>query len=89
MYDSLKEPFALYAREESRKDAALRVASFIGPQTLAEAIQAFEPYVPWEEGLLRLRAATYRTVGHRLADRAERELQQFLRDAPQEFSLSR
>jgi hypothetical protein len=79
MYASLEEPFALYVADDLRKLTLLDLASMLDHQLHAKTIEAFEPHVPWEKRFLQLRFSVYRSMGHPLTTRAERELAEFLK----------
>jgi spermidine synthase len=59
VFEALSEPFAVGAIEEPRRLVRLSVASHAGFYRCAEAVAAFEPFVPWRADLLRYRAECY------------------------------
>lgn len=81
-FDALAEPFAVYLFQDDRRrlrlEAALRARD---PARCAAAVEDFEPHVPWQEAFLRGRLACYQESGHRLAERAQSELETFLSNA--------
>jgi hypothetical protein len=87
LYDQLGRPFAANLFDFTRKQVRMEVARAIGRRDLCtESIAVFEPHVPWERGFLAYRAGCYRDRGHPLADRAERDLESFVADAPPELT---
>lgn len=79
LYAALREPFAVYAYEETRLSAALAVARSVGPQALLEAVLAYEPHVPWTKDFLTLRLRIYEASRHPLGGRAREDLEAFRR----------
>jgi tetratricopeptide (TPR) repeat protein len=83
---ALEQPFAVVMLDEARSDAVLSFVAARDPDaTCSDALRPFEPYVPWHQALLNWRARCYKMLHHAEADRAERELQQFVRDQPLPF----
>ena len=85
MYASLDRPFALYVAEDLRKLTAVDLASILDPRSQAKAVEALEPHVPWEKKFLQLRLRVYHSTEHPFTARAQRDLAEFLRHAPQRF----
>jgi spermidine synthase len=75
------EPFAAYSADENRRATACVIAEELGPATVAQFVESFEPHVPWSEQFLTYRQQAYRNAGHRLAAQADRDLQEFIRCA--------
>jgi hypothetical protein len=75
------EPFAAYSADESRRSTACVIAEELGPATVAQFVESFEPHLPWSEEFLTYRQQAYRNTGHRLAAQADRDLQEFRRSA--------
>lgn len=63
--------------EERRKALRYMLAEQLGDEAIVEALEAYEPWVPWKEYLLVRRAEAYRRLGHPAAKRAQRELTEF------------
>jgi hypothetical protein len=89
--DALGKRFSVSTAEEQRRAAALEVARWIdkhrcGERT-REALRAFEPHVPWNEGHLRLRARCYEENRHPLSADAIRDLEDFLSDVEVPFGV--
>jgi spermidine synthase len=83
---ALEQPFSVVMLDEARNDAILSfVASRDPDATCADALRPFEPYIPWHQALLNWRARCYKILHHAEADRAERELQRFVKDQPSQF----
>jgi len=83
---ALEQPFAVVMLDEARSDAILSFVLARDPDnSCADALRPFEPYVPWHQALLNWRARCYKLLHHAEADRAERELQRFVRDQPSPF----
>ncbi|HMJ54457.1 MAG TPA: fused MFS/spermidine synthase [Polyangiaceae bacterium] len=83
---ALEQPFAVVMLDEARSDAILSFVVARDPDpSCADALRPFEPYIPWHQALLNWRARCYKMLHHAEADRAEREVQRFLRDQPSSF----
>lgn len=83
LFNALSEPFAVRLLEETRLRVRLEVIRIGDFQDLCvEALEPFEPHVPWEEAFLTLRLRCYQEASHRLERRARAELWSYLRDAP-------
>jgi hypothetical protein len=79
LFDDLSEPFAVHLLNQARLTVRASLAKGVDfPGLCAQAYEAFEPWVPWNEGFLRSRRDCYEAVGHRLARRAQSELLEFL-----------
>jgi spermidine synthase len=84
LYDAVMRPFAIRAIDDVRLYTAARLAAAADFRGLCRApIAALEPYVPWREDLLRLRAECYRAIGDPHLAAAARDLDDFLAGAPQ------
>jgi predicted membrane-bound spermidine synthase len=81
LLQALGEPFAACYADEARRAAACVIAEELGPAAVAEFVESFEPHVPWSQRFLTYRQQAYRHAGHRLADQADRDLQEFVRRA--------
>jgi hypothetical protein len=81
MLQALGESFAVDYADENRRLYASVVAEQISPATVAQFVESFEPHIPWTEQFLTYRRRAYRDAGHRLAARADRDLQEFVRCA--------
>ena len=81
LLQALAEPFAVSYADESRRASACAIAEELGPATVAQFVESFEPHVPWSERFLTYRRQAYQDAGHRLAAQAKRDLQEFVRCA--------
>ena len=72
---ALAEPFAAGYADESRRATACVIAEELGPATVAQFVESFEPFVPWRKEFLTYRRQAYQNAGHRLAASAARDLQ--------------
>ena len=77
---ALAQPFAVLLLNEERLQTRYKVATYLEPSKLEDAIAALEPHVPWRKGLLSRRAKLYETTQNPRAGRARRELELFLRE---------
>jgi len=84
LLEALEEPFAAHYADEKRRATASVVAES-APATVAQFVESFEPYVPWTKEFLVYRQQAYRSAGHRLADRADRDLKEFVRAANPDY----
>ena len=83
LYDVLGQPFAARMYEQQRLLSRIWLARTLDPARLcAEAITPMEPNVPWEGPFLEFRWECYRRQGNPLAEKARRELEEFLADTP-------
>jgi len=81
LLQAIGEPFAANYADELRRITACQIAEELGPTTVAQFVESFEPQVPWSERFLTYRLKMYRDAGHRLAEQADRDLQEFIRCA--------
>ena len=85
MFDAMSKPFAVLQQQNLRRYTLLRLAPLFdgcGATTLA-ALRDVEPHSYWSREILDLRADCYRRAGlDELADRAWRELAEYVEGAP-------
>jgi predicted membrane-bound spermidine synthase len=74
---ALAGPFAVYVSEGDRRLTALKVADCVGPREFADALEVFEPHVPWEQSFLEARCQGYEVVDHPLKKRARKDLAEY------------
>jgi hypothetical protein len=84
MFKALSQRFAASCNDRDRLMTRFALARALerddpGPQTF-EAVQAFEPFVPWREDFLKARAQCYAQLKHPRASAAESDLNDFLRN---------
>jgi spermidine synthase len=83
LYAALGEPFAVGLYEELRLNARLELAGIVDFKGLcAEAIEPFEPNVPWEERFLYIRDLCYQQTNNPRWGDATRDLETFRAEAP-------
>jgi hypothetical protein len=83
VFDALGEPFAVAAIEEPRRLVRLSVGSHSGTfYRCNEAIEPFEPHVPWRADVLQYRAHCYEQSRDRRAREARADLEEYKRRAP-------
>jgi hypothetical protein len=82
IYPLVSRPMASYRYDYLRKLVRFYVAQKLGTEKVVEALAELEPHIRWTEDVLRPRAEIYAMVNHPFAARAQREWQQFQRDAP-------
>jgi hypothetical protein len=80
-YEQLSRPFASRRFHYPRLVTQAMIAEYLGPEKVVEAMQKFEPQVPWIIQLLESRAKAYTTLDHPFAGRAERDLAWYRRHA--------
>jgi len=81
LYQAMSEPFAVYLWNQSRLWCRLDIAADLGDQELLkDALEAFEPHVPWQPQFLEKRLECYRHLVDPRTAKAERDLQQFLQE---------
>lgn len=89
IYESLSSPFVLHLNEDWRRRAVVAVAAHLdqvtGSTLMPDALDKFEPHVPWEEPFLEARLACYNRVGHRLLMRAAEDLDAYRASQPFPF----
>jgi spermidine synthase len=76
---ALKEPFPVAFSDEDRRGAACVIAEQVGPASVAEIVESFEPHVPWSKRFLEYRLKTYQKSKNPLMDQARRDLNDFMR----------
>ncbi len=77
LYDSLRLPFSLWRLQGSRFNALLAAAQSIDAAAVTRVMSEMEPYPPWRQKLLELRANAYRATGSPLSQAAEDDLKQY------------
>jgi hypothetical protein len=77
--DALASPFSLAFLDDERHVALLGVASRVDAARYARVLREMEPNVPWQWGILKLRARAYEETGDPRASLARRELAEFER----------
>jgi hypothetical protein len=83
LFDLLTDSFAVRLLEELRWRTRVEMAGALGDAArCAQALESFEPHVPWEGRFLLNRYRCYAEVGHAKTKQAELDLQQFLDHAP-------
>lgn len=82
LWDALKQPFVVDALNEKRIYNALTVAAKVSLNAAIEAMQAYEPNIPWIGEFLARRLELYSTAKHSKAAIARQELSEFLEDEP-------
>ncbi len=83
LFALLAHPFAVHMMDEARASTRLSLARMFptGPEC-ADALDYFEPNVPWQADFLAFRADCYAHRGSPLADHAQRDLQAIRREMP-------
>ena len=82
LFDLLAEPFAAGLLDERRLLTRLQISRIVDPSACVEAFAAYEPWVPWTEGILTARVACYRENDHPLERAARRDLARWYGDRP-------
>lgn len=78
----LGEPFAAHVQRGLRLGMRFELSLALeDPARCVESLAPLEPHGVWTQAFLKKRAACYGRAGHPLAARADRELDQFNRDA--------
>ncbi len=75
---ALAQPFAVLLLDEERLQTRYKVATYLGPTRLEDAVLALEPHMPWRKGLLSRRAKLYEATRNSRAELARRELDLYL-----------
>jgi hypothetical protein len=75
--DALASPFSLALLDDARRVALLGVASRVDAARYARVLREMEPNIPWQWGILKLRARAYEETGDPRASLARRELEEF------------
>jgi len=87
LYAALGEPFSVGLYEELRLQARLELAGIVNFKNLcAEAIEPFEPNVPWEERFLYIRDLCYQQTNNPRWGDATKDLEAFRAEAPPTLS---
>ena len=83
LFEALREPFAVSVLGYMRVKIRLTIARKVDfPALCVEALQAFEPHVPWDRQFLSDRYVCYRRTGHALEGVARADLEEFLASEP-------
>ena len=83
MFAALGEPFSVRAMEVDRLTAAATISRlFEFKDRCAGVVAASEPHVPWDVKFLALRRDCYLAAGDQRAERAARELNEYLSAEP-------
>jgi spermidine synthase len=77
LFDALASPFSVAVLDDERHVTLLGVASRVDAARYARVLREMEPNVPWQWGILKLRARAYEETGDPLAALARRELNEF------------
>jgi hypothetical protein len=84
IYRALEKPFAVYNIDEDRMVAFLRIGLHLDlgrpDEYTLQAIEEPEPNVPWRLDFLKIRSALYAQFQHPLADKARRDLAEYLKN---------
>jgi spermidine synthase len=88
MYEALREPFALRVLDDLRRWIALGAALAMHGTECVDAVDVFEPHVPWDESFLRSRAECYRRANDPRADRAGDDLEEWRAKRPEASSAA-
>jgi predicted membrane-bound spermidine synthase len=87
LYHALEKPFSVYAWDADRRDTLVLIGVLADgggfSQYTRTALVASEPDVPWNRKFLEIRRNCYRALDDPLAQKAERELSQFLGAEPE------
>jgi len=86
IYEELRNPFIIYNRDNSRLIVLLRCGIRLDKGQYGKyclpAIEALEPYVPWQAAFLQVRAASYKTTNDPRLVQAEHDLREFMAEQP-------
>jgi hypothetical protein len=80
LFELVSEPFCVSILERNRKAAMLEISNDLPIEKAVEALQEFEPHVPWNEGFLRARFEVYKETNHSMIQQAEKDLNDFLKN---------
>ena len=87
LYEVVSEPYAVRQLEWRRRITRWLVAQHVGDDAMLGALNEMEPNVPWEADFLKSRLALYRRTNEPRANRAQRDLEEFLYWMPEAFVL--
>jgi spermidine synthase len=83
MFEALERPFAVHALQDTRLSVRASLTRLLPfAKVCRDTFGALEPHVPWTRSILTLRRDCYEKVGDSRADRARRELSEFLSREP-------
>lgn len=86
LFDATSLPFSVYNFDNKRLISRVALSSQLGFDQQLESALEWEPHYMWEEGMLRRRFQVYQSSLHPNRDRAQRELEQFLRHEPSDLN---
>ena len=75
--DALASPFSVAVLDDERRVTLLGVASRVDAARYASVLREMEPNVPWQWGILKLRARADEETGDSRVSLARRELAEF------------
>jgi spermidine synthase len=86
LFALLDIPFAVHMMDEARAQTRVALAKLLptGPEC-AQALEYFEPNVPWQADFLSFRTSCYQALGASLAPAALRDLREFRGQNPELF----
>ena len=86
LYDTLRLPFSAFNHETERLVTLLNIGlrtDGINPgEYTLQAVEAFEPNVPWQHNFLHVREACYSAMHSGRAAQAKRDFDRFINDEP-------
>lgn len=88
LYELSAEPFSIYKLEEKRARLLLAFSLNLAPEFCLDAFGQIEPHPIWEEELLEYRLKCYQKNNSPLFKKAEIDLENFRKYAPERFIVS-
>jgi predicted membrane-bound spermidine synthase len=92
LFEEVRTPFCVFNEESERLGTELAIAMYLDSerpgQSLSTALHAFEPHVLWRREFLELRNECYTTLRDPLAERARRDLDDFMKHEAATASVS-
>ncbi len=83
LFEVLREPFSVRLLEEIRWRTRLAIAIRMADSAACvEAVEGFEPHVPWEGRFLLDRFRCYQRANHPLTEKAQADVQRYLDASP-------
>jgi spermidine synthase/MFS family permease len=83
LYESLEQPLSVAIFEDRRCGLLTLLGQRLGGREFTSAMLQLEPYPPWDGTVLTARVQAYQQTQHPLLARAQRELDEYRRSAPQ------
>ena len=87
-FKAISEPFSVYVQDGARQRTLMVLAAELPVEGAAALINSIEPFVFWNEKMLKFREKVYKATNNKYHARAKHDLEIFHRDRPKFFGRS-